>query len=207
MKMIIFDMDGTLVNSGYAIANTVNYVRENLGFTKLEKEHILEKLNDVNINTAKFFYGTDEFTLQQQKLFESYYNENCLCALKLYDGIKELLDSLKNDFKLSIATNANSYYARKMLKHLEIEDYFCTIIGYNDVKRPKPNSDMVDAILEKHNIKKENAQLIGDSNKDILAAFNAGIDSVLVNWGFSNHKENAIETICELENRIKAKFF
>ncbi|MCG3719906.1 HAD hydrolase-like protein, partial [Aliarcobacter butzleri] len=64
MKLIIFDMDGTLINSGFAIANTVNYVRENLGFERLEKDCILENVNDPKINSAEFFYGTKEFTEQ-----------------------------------------------------------------------------------------------------------------------------------------------
>lgn len=80
-------------------------------------------------------------------------------------------------------------------------------MGYNDVEKPKPNPDMINKILDIHNIKKENAQLIGDSKKDIMAATNAGVDSLLVNWGFSNYIDEAIETVYELENKIKAKFF
>lgn len=207
MKMIIFDMDGTLINSGCAIANTVNYVRKNLGLSAFEKGYILENINDINVNSAEFFYETKEFTLQQKILFEDYYNKNCLNDLVLYEGIKDLLDKLKDDFILTVATNANSIYAKKMLSHLKIEKYFSSILGYNDVNKPKPNPDMINKILETHKIEKKNAQLVGDSNKDIVAAKNAGIDSILVNWGFSNHKENAIETIRELEEKIKNKFF
>ncbi|WP_418186640.1 HAD family hydrolase [Aliarcobacter lanthieri] len=207
MKLIIFDMDGTLVDSGYAIANTVNYVRENLGFEPMPMNYILENVNDPNINSAEFFYGTKEFTKNQEELFKDYYNKHCLTDLVLYDGIKNLLDNLKNEFKFAVATNANSVYANKMLNHLEINHYFSSILGYNDVEKPKPNPDMINKILDIHSIKKENAQLIGDSKKDIMAATNAGVDSVLVNWGFSNYIDEAIETVYELENKIKAKFF
>ncbi|EFU69302.1 HAD family hydrolase [Aliarcobacter butzleri] len=207
MKLIIFDMDGTLINSGFAIANTVNYVRENLGFERLEKDYILENVNDPKINSAEFFYGTKEFTEQQAKLFEEYYNKHCLTDLVIYDGILKLLDDLKSDFTLAVATNANSIYANKMLTHLELNHYFSSILGYNDVKNPKPHPEMVNKLLDIHQIKKQNAQLIGDSHKDIMAATNAGVDSVLVNWGFSNHTKDAIESVSELEKRIKSKFF
>jgi len=69
MRLIMFDMDGTLIDSGFAITNTINYVRENLGFERLEKDYILEKVNEPHLNSADFFYGTKEFTQQQTELF------------------------------------------------------------------------------------------------------------------------------------------
>ena len=206
MRLIMFDMDGTLIDSGFAITNTINYVRENLGFEKLEKRFILEKINDPSINAAEFFYGTKEFTPQQTKLFEEYYNQHCLSDLVVYDGIAKLIDDLKNDFTLAVATNANSAYAHKMLNHVGLGHHFKTILGYDSVSKPKPHPEMINKILNIHNISNKNAQLIGDSHKDIIAATKAGVDSVLVNWGFSNHEKDAIETVLELEAKIKAKF-
>ena len=206
MNMIIFDMDGTLINSGYAIANTVNYVRENLGLETLERDFILENINDINVNSAEFFYNRKVFTPEIKELFEDYYSKNCLVDLHIYDGIKKLLDNFKSDFKYCIATNANSEYARKMLNHLEIENYFSSIVGYNDVEKPKPNPDMVNILLDKYSIKKQNAQLVGDSNKDIMAATNAGIEGILVNWGFSNYND-ALNSVEELEKKIIEKFY
>jgi len=202
----MFDMDGTLIDSGFAITNTINYVRENLGFEKLEKNYILEKVNEPHINSAEFFYGTKEFTQQQTKLFEEYYNEHCLTDLILYDGIADLIADLKGEFTLAVATNANSLYAKKMLDHVGIGDNFSTILGYDSVKNPKPHPEMVNKILNKYDISNTNAQLVGDSHKDIIAATKAGVDSVLVNWGFSNHEKDAIETIEELETKIYDKF-
>ena len=206
MRLIMFDMDGTLIDSGFAITNTINYVRENLGFQRLEKDHILEKVNEPDINSAEFFYGTKEFTPQQTALFEEYYNEHCLTDLVLYDGISKLIDDLKGDFTLAVATNANSQYAKKMLDHVGIGSHFSTIVGYDSVSKPKPHPEMLNKILDKHSILNNNAQMIGDSHKDILAAKGAGVDSVLVNWGFSNHEEGAIETVQELEQKIFDKF-
>ena len=206
MRLIMFDMDGTLINSGFAITNSINYVRENLGLERLERKHILEKVNEPDINSADFFYGTKSFTDEQTKLFEEYYNEHCLTDLVLYDGISKLIDDLKSDFTLSVATNANSKYARRMLDHVGIGHNFSSILGYDSVKNPKPHPEMVHKILNTHNIQNINAQMIGDSHKDILAAKGAGVDSVLVNWGFSDHDEGAIETIKELEQKIFDKF-
>lgn len=206
MRLIMFDMDGTLIDSGTSITNTVNHVRENLGFEKMEKDFILEKVNDPSINAAEFFYGTKDFTKQQKVLFEEHYNANCLNDLELYEGIQKLVNDLSSDFTLAVATNANSTFAKKMLDHVGIGKHFETILGYDSVEKAKPNPEMVYKILDTHDIQKNNAQLIGDSHKDIIAADKAGVDSVLVNWGFSNHQEHAIETISELEKRIFDKF-
>ena len=184
MRLIMFDMDGTLIDSGTSITNTVNHVRENLGFERMEKNYILEKVNDPDINAAQFFYGTPDFTEEQKVLFEDHYNANCLKDLELYDGIKKLVDDLSSDFTLAVATNANSTFARKMLDYVGIGSHFKTILGYDSVENAKPHPEMVYKILDTHNIQKQNAQLIGDSHKDIMAASNAGVDSVLVNWDF-----------------------
>ncbi|MFA7571805.1 MAG: HAD family hydrolase [Sulfurimonadaceae bacterium] len=206
MNVIMFDMDGTLINSGTMIANTVNYVRENIGLAILEKKHILEKLNDPNINSAEFFYGTKHFTQEQTHLFESYYTQNCLLELEIYDGIESLLKTLKGEFKLAVATNASSIFAKKMLAHLELLDHFEVVFGYDSVTKPKPHPEMVHKIIHTLAATKEKSLLIGDSHKDTQAAFNAGVDSILVNWGFSNHEKDAIGNVEELEQHIFKKF-
>ncbi len=206
MSLIIFDMDGTLIDSGTSITNTINHVRKSLGFEKMEKVYILENVNNPNTNSSELFYGTKEFTNQQRVLFEEHYNANCLHDIELYKGMQKLINDLSSDFTLAIATNANSIFAKKMLNHLEIGKYFKTIIGYDCVKYAKPHPEMINKILNKHNTHHELAQVIGDSYKDTMAATNAGVDSVLVNWGFSNHKKDAIETINELEEEIYKKF-
>ena len=145
----MFDMDGTLVNSGSMIANTINYVRENIGLERMEKDYILQSVNDPKINSAEFFYGTKHFTQEQTVLFEDYYHEHCLTDLELYDGIQQLLNDLSKEFTLTVATNAGSDFAVKMLNHLEIGHHFDTIVGYNDVTKPKPHPEMVYKIFRK----------------------------------------------------------
>ena len=68
-ELIIFDMDGTLIDSGNVISNTINFVRTNLGLPLMPKEDLLKNINNPDINSAKFFYGTQAFTPEQTKLF------------------------------------------------------------------------------------------------------------------------------------------
>jgi len=202
-KLIIFDMDGTLIDSGDVITNTINFVRTNIGLNKIDKLEMLTNLNNPDINSAEFFYGTSEFTDEQTQLFTEYYDNNCTKDIKLYKGIKEMLKLISKDFILAVATNASVDFATKMIKHLEIFQYFDMIVGATCVERPKPNPDMLLYILDKLDIKKENCILIGDSLKDQKAAESADIDCLLVNWGFSEHCDNiAVDNTKDLTKRI-----
>lgn len=188
-ELIIFDMDGTLIDSGNVITNTINFVRSQLGLNIIEKNEMLEKLNDPTINSSKYFYGTKEFTDEQTKLFHEYYDTHCISDIILYDGILELLKALKEkNCILGVATNASREFAVKMLEHLNINDYFHSITGASCVINPKPHPDMILKTLEICKMDKYQAILIGDSEKDKLAAQAADIDGVLVNWGFTDHK-------------------
>ncbi len=195
-------MDGTLVDSGVMISNTINYVRKNIGLEEMDRKTILENVNNPNINPATFFYSTHHFTKEQHRLFDEYYRENCLKELRVYDGIKELLEELKENFKLSVATNASKIYAEKILNFLKLDNYFEMVIGGTCVERAKPHPDMILKTMEELNRKPEKTLLIGDSYKDIIAGERAKVKkSILVNWGFSDHKE-AIESVEELKKVI-----
>jgi len=187
-QLIIFDMDGTLIDSGDVISNTINYVRTNLGLNIMPKDELLTNINNPDIKSSEFFYGTTEFTEEQTQLFGDYYNENCIKEIALYDGIKELLENISEHFILSIATNASVEFARKMITHLNIEHYFDYIIGANEVKNPKPHPEMLLHTVKSLNIEINNTILIGDSNKDKNAAEKCDMDYFLVNWGFTQHE-------------------
>jgi len=202
MKLIMFDMDGTLINSGNAIVNTINHVRNKTGLKAMNKDYILDNINDPNINSSEFFYGTQQFTEEQTCLFDDYYNIHCLNDIVLYDGIKELVEELKDSCKLAVATNASSIFAKKMLVHLDLHHHFDMLLGYNDVQNPKPHPEMIHKIMNTLDAKKEKSILIGDSRKDSQAASNAGIDSILVNWGFSDHKDDAINNVKQLSDML-----
>jgi len=193
-ELIIFDMDGTLIDSGNVITNTINFVRSHLGLEAIEKDLMLEQLNNPDINSAEFFYGTSQFTDEQTALFTQYYDEHCISDIILYDGIKEILESLESHFILSVATNASRDFAVKMIEHLNIHNHFDLVVGATCVSNPKPHPDMIHKTLNDLNIVDKKAILIGDSHKDKKAAKAANIDSILVNWGFTNHKQEKVVT-------------
>jgi phosphoglycolate phosphatase len=198
-KLIIFDMDGTLIDSGNVIANTINHVRINSGLQAMPKEELLHNVNNPDINPSQFFYETDEFTPEHTKLFEEYYNEHCITDIELYEGIEELLEKLSKEFKLCVATNASTPFAKKMLEHVKIDHYFDKIVGADLVPNPKPHPDMLHLILDELKICHTQSLLIGDSPKDMLSAQQADMESILVCWGFTQYENGEAQTrmVCD----------
>ena len=201
-KAIIFDMDGTLVDSSLTIVNAINHVRNNLQLPPMETELILEKVNDPHLNPAKFFYEADAFSPQHEEWFSGYYTDNHEKELQLYKGIENLLKNLKDKgFKLAIATNAYRGSTIESLSHLKILDYFESLACYDDVGRGKPAPDMLEKNLKDLKVEAKDAFFIGDSERDMLASKSANIDYVMINWGFSDY-EDAIHHVDELEKAI-----
>ena len=203
MKLIIFDMDGTLVDTGMVIANTINHVRNHIGLQSLGTKIVLEKLNDPHTHSPRFFYNCEEYTPMQIKLFEEYYTQNCTNGIALYEGIESLLQKLHGNYQLSIATNAHQKFAKQILDHLNIEKYFQHIVGADMVQIPKPHPQMIHYTMEKHNVQNHNCIVVGDSLKDSMAAQKAGARSITVNWGFTQHKdENVVHQVSHLEQLL-----
>lgn len=194
-------MDGTLIDSSKLLANTINYVRQNLALAPLEDKVILEAINDPSVSAPIFFYESESFEEFHQEFFHEYYQENYKKDARLYDGMLELIVKLSRTHKLSIATNAYRKSASSMLFALGIEHYFDIVVCGDEVKEAKPAPDMINLITDFYEDTLENFVLVGDSEKDLESAQNANIDSILVEWGFSSH-DNSISSIKELEDLL-----
>ena len=201
-ELIIFDMDGTLVNSSMTIANAINYVRKNLGFEPMEQEHILRLVNDHTINPAQTFYHAKAFDRDHERWFSEYYTKNHDKELVLYEGIRELLESLRDKgHTLAVATNAYRGSTIESLTHLEVDGHFDTIACYDDVAQGKPHPDMLFKILDELGHSSENALFIGDGPRDELASQRAEIDYIMVDWGFTDHTD-AVRSVDALHNLL-----
>lgn len=191
-------MDGTLVNSSLTIANAINYVRNNLGFDAMEQEYILRLVNDHTINPAQTFYHAKAFDADHEKWFSEYYTKNHESELVLYEGIKEMLESLKEKgHALGVATNAYRSSTIESLTHLDVYDLFDGIACYDDVAQGKPHPDMLHKLLDELEHGSHESLFIGDGPRDEIASQRAEIDYIMVDWGFTEHTE-AVKTVGDL---------
>lgn len=189
MKIVIFDMDGTLIDSKKDITISINYVRKkHYNLEALSEEFIVKAINMEVRNLPELFYGTPEYAESDRILFEEHYQEQCVQNPYLYEGVEEMLRSLKErNIKLSVATNAPTKFAKTMLSHLNVENLFDVIIGADSVNASKPDPKMLNYILKFYQFDKEtdHAWMVGDNSKDIQSAVNAEIDAIFATWGFS----------------------
>ena len=201
---LIFDMDGTLIDSSAIIANSINYVRSKIGLPPMPKETILQAINDTTLHRPHFFYNAPQYHPDHIRWFREYYSKNHHKETSLYEGIKELLEWAKENFHLALATNAYRESAELILKNLDIYDYFAIIICGDEVPHSKPAPDMIERIMDYFGCEKERTILVGDGDTDKEAAQAAGIAFLRVNWGWNEYK-NSIHSVKELE-KILLKF-
>jgi len=185
MKTVIFDLDGTLVDTHADITASINYVRgEIYGLEPMSAEDIARLMNVPGLNLAYEFYGVKSYEPEAQKLFEEHYSKQCLLNAKTFDGVVELLDQLLGaKCELFVATNAPTYTSKLILNNNGIDRYFKDIVGADRVKNPKPHPEMIHKICEVSTY--DEVWMIGDGPKDIMAASRANINVVFAAWGYS----------------------
>jgi len=189
MTVVIFDMDGTLIDSQNDITASINYVRaQNHDLDPLKSDFVVDAINRDHRNLAKLFYNTDEYQDSDRIVFEAHYHKQCTESAVVYDGIIELVEKLHaKGIKMGVATNAPTPFALRMLEHVGLAPFFEKIVGADLVALPKPDPEMLQVTLEAVGFDSsvDKAYMVGDNSKDMEAGFRAGCTSIFATWGFS----------------------
>jgi len=204
-SLVIFDMDGTLIDSSCTIANAINHVRHHMDLPPMAHEQIISKVNDHSISPAAYFYEIEKFEPIHEKWFNEYYTQNHATELALYPGIYELLAWLKHrGVKVALATNAYRISTLESLRHFGIEQFFDAVACADDVRTGKPAPDMLYKILLELDSTNEEAVFVGDGPRDEDAAEAAAMDYLMVDWGFTEHgrDKSVIGSVLELKEKL-----
>lgn len=190
---VIFDLDGTLLNTIDDLADAVNYVQEKYGLEKhsvdLVRQHVGNGIRNLMIRSVPLGEENPKFEEMLQN-FKNYYQKNCQIKTRAYDGIMELLQSLHNKgIKMAIVSN-KAHPAVLELNEIYFKDYIQVAIGENEAAgiKKKPAPDSVNHALELLDSKKSEAVYVGDSEVDYATAVNSNLDCVLCSWGFRDRE-------------------
>lgn len=187
MAVLIFDLDGTLVDSKKDLTNSVNHVRSTFRLPELTEHEISSFIGDGAQMLIQRALGADASPADVHaglQLFLSYYREHMLDQSVLYPGVYETLNRLSSH-RLAVLTNKPIRFSRTMLEGLGILDRFAAVYGGNSFERKKPDPIGVFQILKDTGAEREKTWMIGDSGVDVLTGRNAGVRTCGVSWGYA----------------------
>lgn len=213
-ELIIFDLDGTLVDTENDIVFSLNQALADFNLTPRKNDEIRKFIGPgIDVLYDHVLDGTATNRNEFNAAFKKYYKENLDKESRLYDGIHDLLKNLnEKNVKMAVLTNKPTAPAQELCKLLKINTFFTDIIGPDSFGAYKPDPTSILYLLHKFKLQKEAAIMIGDGTPDILAAKSARIDSIGVTYGYKDlqtiinlQPTYVINTIAELESLINEK--
>lgn len=187
VPVLIFDLDGTLVDSKKDLTSSVNHVRSTFHLPELSEHEISTFIGDGAQMLIQRALGADAAPADVHsglQLFLSYYREHMLDQSRLYPGVEETLGRL-GEFQLAVLTNKPIRFSRTMLEGLGILHRFAAVYGGNSFERKKPDPVGIIQILSDTKGQPEQTWMIGDSAVDVLTGRNAGVKTCGVSWGYA----------------------
>jgi phosphoglycolate phosphatase len=188
MDLLIFDLDGTLIDSRLDLANSVNATRAHMGMPALANERVYSYVGNgapMLIRRAMGPRATEAEIEEALEFFLEHYREHPLDYTTLYPGVHEALDRLRAAGKrMAVLTNKPAKISRAIVEGLGVGGHFFAVYGGNSFEFKKPNPVGVEALMRESGIPRERTLMVGDSSVDIQTALNAGVRSCGVTYGF-----------------------
>lgn len=193
IKAVVFDLDGTLVNSLEDLASSTNYALEKFGFPEHEINEFkylvgdgMPKLIERALPEA---FRDDDTKKKVLKTFLDYYSEHYADRTVVYDGVKTLLTDLKSQgIKLAVVSNKADKMTDVVVKKL-FGNSFSQVTGKRDGYPTKPDPTLTLHIIAKLGVTPQECLFVGDSGMDMATAVNSGCTAVGVLWGFRTESE------------------
>lgn len=189
VSLIIFDLDGTLVDSKKDIADSLNLSLSACGFSTLSQEKIEDLVGRGARQLVKEAIGdpSDEVLWRVFQRFCQTYDEHLLDFTRLYPGVREFLES-HSELPMAVVTNKPQHFSKKILEGLKIDHHFRWLIAGDTLTVQKPDPQVLQPILQETG-PFEQALIVGDSDVDIFLGKAAGLLTCAVSYGFRPRKE------------------
>lgn len=190
-KLAVFDMDGTILNTLEDLADSTNYALKANGLPERTIDEVRIFLGNGIRLLIERAVPTDtdkELTDKVFDTFKEYYKTHCAVKTRPYDGIKDVLLELRKAGCLTAVVSNKADFAVQDLCKDYFDNLFDFAIGEREGIKKKPAPDSVFEVLSKLNVEKDNAVYIGDSDVDFATSVNAGMDVIMVGWGFRDEE-------------------
>ena len=205
--VILFDLDGTLTDSAEGIVNCAEYALNAMGITEPDRSRLLRFIGPPLVDSFMDFYGMSrEDALKAVALYRERFPVKGIFENRVYEGIPEALDMLKKAGKrLAVATSKPEVYAKRILEHFELAEYFEAVTGAELSGERNAKSEVIEECLKRlGNPDKGTVLMIGDRKHDVIGAKACGVDCAGVKFGYAeeNELENA-GAICTFDTPIQ----
>ena len=217
LKLLIFDLDGTLADTAQDITDALNHSIESFGAKKYSVEEVKMM---VGSGMTKFFADlvptlkggdTPEATEAVMRRFIDFYSEHLVNNSRLYPHVKDTLSKLSNH-RMAVLSNKREGFSKRILDNLGVLEYFDLLWGSDSVRAKKPSPIPILDLMEKFGVSKEETVIIGDSNFDVEAGREAGIKVIGVTYGFrpreylegADHIIDGFEELLEIIPKFQA---
>ena len=200
IKLVIFDLDGTLIDSRLDLVHSVNAALRHIGRPELPDDVIASYVGDgapILIQRALGGEAADEGLIRKGlEFFLSYYREHKLDHTTVYPGIPEALAAIQSSTKssangmprkMAVLSNKPVNPSRAIVEALGLGQFFSQIYGGNSFASKKPDPEGALKLLDESGVRPEQAAIVGDSHVDVRTGRNAGLWTVGVNYGFAPH--------------------
>ena len=188
MSLLIFDLDGTIIDSRLDLAHAVNATRAEMGLGPLEHPLIFSYVGNgapILVRRALGEAATDENVARALDFFLTWYRTHAVDYTVLYEGVRESLQRLHGEgHQLALLTNKPVGISRFIMRHFELDTMMLQIYGGNSFDRKKPHPIGIDTLRAEAGAAAHETWMIGDSSVDIQTARNAGVASCGVTYGF-----------------------
>ena len=193
-KLVIFDLDGTLLDTIADLAESANYALKQLGYPTHDVETIRtfvgNGINKLLERALPSHEQTEENVIRMRSHFVPYYDVHNADLSNPYPGIVSLLEDLQaKGIQIAVASNKYQEATVKLVQQYFPNIDFIEILGQREGINVKPDPTIVFDILQKADVSKEDILYVGDSGVDMQTAINAGVDAVGVTWGFRPRAE------------------
>ena len=210
-KLVIFDLDGTLLDTIDDLSAAVNHAMALRGFPTFTRDEVMAMVGHGARNLMRQAlpdgHKDDDMVEAAYNDFKAYYIDHIDVHTRPYSGIPQLLDTLHHEgVLLAVASNKFQEGTEHLIKEFFPDIPFVAVLGNRPGFLYKPSPEIIEEILNKAGVKREEAVMVGDSDTDMETAANGGIEGIAVGWGYRDMRSFAGMTVVNSTEELQELF-